>query len=240
MTKALLALLASTVVLVARAELVIPDVVFPTLPAQGRTAAAFVPAGWTIEKQVQADLDRDGLPDFVLVLQMQDPANIVANPDGLGVDPLDSNPRLLVVGLQDRQQAYRLAIADHALIPRHVMPTLEDPFADARSSNGGFKIALSYFANAGSWSTFRVEYTFRFEDDCFRLIGYDRNETRRNTGETSALSLNYLSGKAKVSTGSMEDDEQHHEWRPLQGKRKVCLQEIGNGLDFNPESSPAK
>src|SRR4051812_48406194 len=109
------------------AELVVPSVTFPVLPNKGKAQADFVPAGWTIEKQARADLNHDGLLDFMMVLHMADKKNVIANPDGFGVDTLDTNPRMLVVGFQDRQHRFQLRAANHTLIPSHTNPVLDDP-----------------------------------------------------------------------------------------------------------------
>lgn len=225
-----LALFASS----AHAELLIPDVQYPTLPARGDSQADFVPPGWKVEREAQGDLNRDGRADFMLVLLMQDPKNIVANPDGMGRDELDTNPRMLVIGLREPSQQFRLALADHTLIQRWTVPVQDDPFEGAELRNGSVKVSLVYWASAGSWSSSRSRYTFRFDQDCFRLIGYDYEEMRRNTGEVAETSINYLTAKVKRSTGTIEDEKRVHAWSPLRGERRICLESIGDGLEFDP------
>ncbi|MFP5288088.1 MAG: hypothetical protein ACLGI9_20295 [Thermoanaerobaculia bacterium] len=231
----MIALVLMTAPLPLRAELVLPQVVFPPLPGQGKAPADFVPAGWIVEEQAQADLNGDRLPDFMMVLHMADRKNILANPDGLGAEELDTNPRMLVVGFQDRQHGFHLQVANHTLIPRHTNPVLDDPFADAEVRNGTLKISLVHWASVGSWASSQVSYTFRFQSNCFRLIGYNHEETLRNSGERTAISINYLTGKVKTSKGTIEDDALRDEWRSLRGKRKVCLEDIGDGMEFQPE-----
>lgn len=99
MTLAVPALFASAVAQQARAELIIPDPVWLGLPAHAASAADFVPSGWKLEVQANGDLNGDGIPDLALVLHEQADRNIMANPDGPGVNPLDSNPRLLLAAL---------------------------------------------------------------------------------------------------------------------------------------------
>ena len=72
----------------------------------------------------------------------------------------------------------------------------------------------------------------------FRLIGYDYDETKRNSGERTVTSINYLTGKVKTSKGTIQEDALRDEWRPLKGKRKICLEDIGDGLEFQPEQEP--
>lgn len=230
---ALVLLLATSVCL--HGQLAVPDVKYPALPGEGKAQTDFVPHGWTVEKQAQADLDADGLPDLMMVLHMEDPKNVIANPDRLGYDEVDTNPRMLLVALQEPHQRYRLRVADHVLIPRHINPVLDDPLGDATVENGALKISLVYWASAGSWYTSRASYTLRFESGCLRLIGYDYEEMKRNSGEVSAVSINYLTGKVKASKGTMHDDALKDQWRLLKGKRKLCIEDIGDGFDFKPE-----
>jgi hypothetical protein len=235
MLRVFIALVLMAAPLTLRAELIPPNVVFPLLPREGKARADFVPVGWLVEKQAQADLNGDKLLDFMMVLHMADQKNIIANPGGLGADVLDTNPRMLVVGFQDQQHHFHLQVANHTLIPRHTNPVLDDPLADAEVKNGTLKISLVFWASAGSWTSSQVGYTLRFQSDCFRLIGYDYDETLRNSGQRTAISINYLTGKVKTSRGTIEDDALRAEWSPLKGKRNVCLEDIGDGLEFQPE-----
>jgi hypothetical protein len=235
MLKALPFVLLALIPACLQGQLEAPAVKYPVLPKEGKAPTDFVPGGWTVEKQGTADLNADGLPDVMMVLHMNDRKNVLANPDHLGADEVDTNPRMLVIALQDQRQQYHLQVADHALIPRHVNPVLDDPLEDATVANGALKVSLVFWASAGSWSSSRVSYTLRFEAGCLRLIGYDSEESKRNTGEVSALSINYLTGKVKVSKGTFEDDALKDQWRPLKGQRKLCLEEIGDGLEFTPE-----
>ncbi|MDE2458722.1 MAG: hypothetical protein KGL20_05755, partial [Rhodospirillales bacterium] len=68
-------------------------------------------------------------------LRDQSPKNIIPNPDGFGDDPLDSNPRILLVALGGKD-GYRLIASNHDLITRHTDPDMEDPF----DADGGGKL----------------------------------------------------------------------------------------------------
>lgn len=212
-----------------------PPVSFPTIPAQAQTGAGFVPAGWVAEKESRADLNGDGAPDLMLVLHMSDPRNIIKN-DGLGVDELDTNPRMLVVAFADKAtKKYSLALSNHTLIPRHTIPTMDDPLEEAAIVKGTVQISLVMFMSAGSWSTSQTKFTLRYQEGCFKLIGYDSTETQRNSGEMTTTSVNYLTRKAKISKGNMENDDVKVSWKTVRTPKLLCLDAIGDGLDFSPE-----
>lgn len=211
-----------------------PAVVYPQLPAQGRDAAAFVPGGWKLEFERRGDLNGDGRADLLLVLKMADPRNVLEN-SGFGPDRFDTNPRVLAVAFAEGD-GYRLALQDHTLIPRPDSPNMEDYLDGAEPSiaRGAFSVNLHQFASAGSWSTSETTFRFRYGQGCFQLIGYDVHGMHRGSGEVRELSVNYLTGKAKLGDGSIEDDALRTRWRPLPKQSLRCLEQVGDGLAFDP------
>lgn len=212
-----------------------PEVTYPRLPAHGATVADFVPRGWRIEFQPKGDLDKDGRDDVVLVLRMDDPANIVEN-EGLGASEFDTNPRLLAV-LFAGEAGYRLAVQDHALIPRPDSPVMADYLegGDAVAvRRGAFIVRLHSWASAGSWSMGNTTFTFRHQDGCFRLIGYDTMSVHRGSGEMRESSLNFPAGKAVFKHGSIESDALQTKTRTIPRRAMPCLQDIGSGFEYDP------
>ena len=220
----------------AGSEEMAPPVVFPAIPSQARTQADLVPKGWAVEMESRGDLNGDGVPDLMLVLHMTNPGNVVKN-DGLGSSELDTNPRMLVAAFADKGTTrYSLALANHTLIPRHTNPLMDDPLEDVAIVKGTVQVSLGFWMSAGSWYTSQTRLTFRYQDGCFKLIGYDSTETKRNSGETSTVSLNYLTKKAKVTKGNIENDRGKVSWKTIRTPSLLCLDAVGDGLEFNPES----
>ncbi len=79
----------------------------------------FVPRGWRLFDKAEGDLDGDGRTDSVLIIQENDPAKMRSNPDRLGMDYHDANPRIVLVILQDNPGQYRLVAKGNAIIPDH-------------------------------------------------------------------------------------------------------------------------
>lgn len=212
-----------------------PDVTYPALPARAADAAGFVPAGWVLEHSARGDLDTDRRDDLLLVLRMRSDANIVDN-DGFGEAKFDTNPRILAIALADAQ-GYRLALQDHALIPRPDVPTADD-YLDGDDAvsivRGTVRIRLHWWLSAGGWGTWNNTFTFRREKDCFRLIGYDRDDLQRNSGQTTDTSINYLTRRVRIDEGSIENDAVKTRWRRLTAQPPLCLAQVGNGFEFDP------
>lgn len=222
----------------ASAELDIPKVTYPKLAQQGGAAGAFVPEGWKLESEQKGDLNKDGVDDLLILLRMNDAKNIVKH-DGLGTNPFDSNPRILAIALAGgANKPYKLVLQNHALIARSEDPVLDDPLSETGGiaiEKGALTVALHLFSSAGSWATGLTTYRFRHGKKGFELIGFDRSTTGRNDGGVEEVSINYLTGKVKIATGTIEDDELKVEWRKLKKKPLLLIDAIGDGLQFEPK-----
>jgi hypothetical protein len=219
-------------------EFELPPVTYPEVSRSGESVDAFVPAGWALETSAKGDLNGDGADDLVMVFQQQDPKNVIDNKSGLGVQSLNSNPRILVVALFDRtKNAFQLVLANHTLIPRYESPTLDDAFDKADGitvRKGAFTVTLGLFASAGGWDMGRMTFTFRVGRSNATLIGYDRNMVTRNTGKIRTVSINYATGRVRTATGSISDDAERVVWTNLKKKTALTITEVGDGMEFDP------
>jgi hypothetical protein len=239
-SRAAAALLAASILTVIPAvaqELAIPEAVYPALPKTAASAEGFVPAGWALESQASGDLNGDGVADLAIVLRGKDPKNVVSNEGGLGENPLDTNPRILTVAFGGAAGGYALALENRTLIPRRTDPVMADPLEDGGISieRGALKVRLHLFMSAGGWGMSTTTYAFRHRDGRFSLIGFDREEVQRNTGETRSVSVNYATGKMKIETGSIERDAKKARWKTLPRRPPPTIDRIGNGLEFDPK-----
>jgi hypothetical protein len=214
----------------------IPAVRYPSLPKQAASAEGFVPAGWTLEKQISGDLNGDGIADLTLLLRQNDPRNIVTHTI-LGENPLDTNPRILAVVFGRAAPAgFVLALENHTLIPRREVPAVSDPLEEGfvKAERGVLRVKLHYWSSAGSWGTHSNEFTFRYQNRRFELIGYNRSEFMRNTGESRDISMNLSTGRMSITTTSTKDDKSKVLWRTLPRQPLFTMDEIGNGFEYGP------
>jgi hypothetical protein len=215
----------------------IPEVTYPRLTKEAASAEDFVPAGWKLERQLTGDLNRDGVPDLVLLLRQDDPKNIITH-EIMGENPFDTNPRSLAVAFGRKSPAgHVLMLENNTLIPRPEVPAVSDPLEDGfiRVDRGVLRVKLNYWSSAGSWGMHANEYAFRYQNRRFEMIGYTRNEFMRNTGESRDLSYNFSTGKMSITTGSTENDKTKVRWKTLPRRPLVTLDEVGDGVAYGPE-----
>ncbi len=201
----------------------LPPVRYPEVPIAARAADGFVPAGWAIVARQTGDLDADGRDDVVLLMRMRDPANILPVPAGNRTERFDTNPHLLAVAFGERGGGYRLAASNHRLFPRPIRPfTGEEPLGEEtiRIERGGLVLWFGYLRGQAS-------YRFRWRGGAFRLIGYESSGASGGCVET--ISINYLTGRARVTNEPISSDRTREAWRALTGGPPPTLSEIDAG-----------
>jgi hypothetical protein len=161
---------------------------FPILKNHGASAEAFVPPDWQVIASALGDLNRDGRPDKVLVLQRR-------------TEPNTQDYNILAVLLAQRNGSYDLGAQTHNLIPRWNQTGEENSSRDAISSirQNVLKLAVNYEGADGASSDV---YRFRFQDSHFLLIGYGYTGTHRGT---LSISINYLTGQTHCQDSADDD-----------------------------------
>jgi hypothetical protein len=211
----------------------IPPVQYPAIAKSAATPVGFIPKGWKQVQLAQGDLNRDGKPDFAMVVRMDSNINRIA-PSWDPETRYDTNPWMLIAGFR-KGAGYELALADHSLIPRHENPNADEEFDEIKVANGTLKVAMHLFMSAGGWEMGGTAYTFRWQDGGFKLIGFDRDEVHRGSGETTEVSINYLNGRKLMKTGMVESDDQQTAESRIAKKPLLDLTAIGDGLMFEPD-----
>lgn len=204
----------------------------PALPATAAGPAGFVPAGWQIAQQVSADLNRDGRPDAVLLLQPDAPPA----PPGTGRSP----ERVLAV-LQQQRSGWALVAQNARLVPQVDLATHEDPLVNgalAAGKPGGFSLSLGLTSTAGSYASAMQIYHFRLERRCARLIGHDTLQTHRATLDTQDTRINFLTAAVLVTNGNAQSDASTRRRSRLASNPRLCLDGLGSALSFQPMGPP--
>ncbi|GJE58837.1 hypothetical protein [Methylobacterium trifolii] len=218
-------------------EALVPPAVYPALARSGSDAESFAPKGWTVEAVAKGDLDRDGRSDLAFVLHEQDKAKILPISTTTPDQTWDSNPRILAIAFARPDGGYRLVVQNHSLIPRRESANLDDAFEDPQSLaivRGAISVKLHLFASTGGADTGYKTFIFRHHTQSFVLIGYDASNVQRMSGETRETSVNYLTGRATVATGTISDDATRRRSRTLPPGALLTFEDVGDGLEFDP------
>ena len=185
---------------------------YPTdFPEQGNKMEDFVPKHWSAIMKVDGDLNKDGLTDTALILEQENPENIIVTEYN---DTLNTNPRALLVLFKQENGTYKLAAKnDKGFIePPKENSSLLDPLGegDINIKNNTLRLKFQYFFSAGSWYITNVEYVFRYQNSHFELIGVETNSFHRATGEETIVSFNLSTNKLETTMGGNVFEEKEN------------------------------
>lgn len=189
----------------------------------GTLAGPPIPAGWQVDVSASGELTGDAALDTAVVIRRSDP-KLILNNDGLGSQKLDTNPRKLLV-FEKTPQGFRQIAAATRLIPpagSQDNSCLEDPLEEGGISitRQVLSVNLHFFMSCGSWGVTSNTYHFKRQAGRFRLIGYDRMEFMRNSGEGEKVSVNFLTNRKSTSPFAIDDSiPEHPRWSRIKPQR---------------------
>lgn len=178
---------------------------FPKIQKTGKIFQDFVPKNWKILHKEFGDLNGDKKDDVALVLRANYAKYLNKN-DGLGENQFDTNPQMLVILFSDGSN-FELIEQSNTFIIGREFPTQGEPFQKLTIKNGVLSFFFEQWQSAGSWYTSNTTYKFKFINNEFALIGLDKSESRRNAGEVTTRSYNFLTQKLKTSLSTYENEK---------------------------------
>jgi hypothetical protein len=144
---------------------------------QAKNISDFVPNGYVVFEKINGDLNKDGIEDSVIIIKATDKENIIKNRFG---EVVDRNRRGIIV-LFNMKDHYDLTVKNI------------DCFSSENEDGGVYfppelsteikKGNLYFHYGAGRYGYW--EYTFRFQNLDFELIGY-------NSGDRSSFESEYV------------------------------------------------
>ena len=166
------------------------DIKYPVIAAGPAKIDAFVPKGWHILDQVNGDLNKDGLPDAVVVVEQNSTRTAtekeMSGPEGL--------PRVLFVLFQTSDKKYQKAAQSNTIcLMSDQGGVMGDPYQAPEIAKGVLVVRMQ----GGSREMWHLTYRFRFQNGDFFLIGATNDAVDRGTGKSQTYDLN-------LSTKSLE------------------------------------
>ena len=196
------------------------------LPQQGTSTDDIVPAGWQ-HQEAQGDLNKDGIPDLVVVATPNDEANLRTRDDGYVYN--FNQPILAIYFGTGQGQLQQWKHYDN-VIPADEDENCSHEISLEITGRGTLRISDMLFCSMGSYETTVDTYTYRYQQGDFFLIGSDKEELHRNNGNTTIISENYLTWKRQETRYNVfhYDKDPTEKWsrlskKPLEklGERKL-------------------
>lgn len=169
------------------------------LPGKAATVREFVPSGWTVEAQIEGDLNKDSIPDLAITLVEQMPAN--ADKD----NPPERQRSLLLLFKTADGKFSRAALANKVLLCTRCggafYGVVETP-TNVGIAGGVVIVKQEYGSRELTEEIFRFRY--ELESRRFALIGTDVKGFDRMTGEGIIESTNYLTGSKLITKTKLD------------------------------------
>ena len=196
------------------------------LQKQGRGVDDLVPAGWE-HTEATGDLNKDGIVDLVVVATPDFKENTKTRDDGY---VYNFNQPLLAVYFGTAGGKMQLWRQYDQVIPARPDEYVSIDTNLTITEKGVLRISLETFASMGGWGTEHSNFSYRYQDGDFYLIGKENQSMSRNTGEMETTSENYLTWRRQVVKENVFEDSnvtKTEKWTKLPRK---SLEKLGKPL----------
>jgi hypothetical protein len=202
---------------------------YPAIKAEAGTVFQFIPEKWILFDSATGDLNKDGLKDMVMVIQLRDSISFYI-PGEENTDTVITQPRILLILFRMAgKDSYRLMIQQNSFIPLYDSPLTDDPLVGISIKNSVISFQFHYFQSMGSWYISNNAYRFRYQQGQFVLIGADELTAHRATGEMETRSVNFITRKYIHTTGkniSGRNEQIKSTWKKIPEAKPILLQDL--------------
>lgn len=158
-----------------------------TIPGKGPDVKAFVPAGFLIMEQAKGDLNKDGIPDVVLVLK-----NKAEDRKNMDTEEIH---RLLAIIFGVQGGGYTLsASSKEAILCKTCGGVYGDPFASVKIVRG--TVVIDHYG--GSRQRWGFTHRWRFQEGGWFLIGLTSRTEDTGNGASEVTDTNLVTGDRTV------------------------------------------
>jgi hypothetical protein len=163
---------------------------YPVFKDPGKTVHDFIPANWLLKYSVGGDLNGDGIPDLALIAEYKNAITEI-RPDS---SRHKARPRVLLIMFKDSNSGfYHPVLQNNTYISRTgENGTDEESFKKLSISKKILSVEYEYPVGNSI-------YKFRYQNGDFYLIG--ANSFGSHNSEFTEMDINFLTRKAKVTTG---------------------------------------
>ena len=155
-------------------------------PQKASKVEDFIPKGWKSIIIKKGDLNKDKIDDVVLVIEKNDPKNFKKIEDSSSSNPVNFNPRIILVLFKDKNSKYTLVakndknfIVSPGYASEEGLESLDSPDYDDNLSKAvtikNNTLRIFTFAELTRSSSSSI-YIFRYQNNRFELIGLEVND----------------------------------------------------------------
>ena len=176
-------------------------------PQKASKVEDFIPKGWKKLIVEKGDLNKDKIDDVVLVIEKNDPKNFKKIEDSPRSNPVNFNPRIILVLFKDKNSKYTLVakndknfIVSPGYASEEGLESLDSPdYNDNLSKAVTIKnntLRIFTFAELTRSSGSSI-YIFRYQNNRFELIGLENQNIFANAEyiDTYNYSFNFSTKK---------------------------------------------
>lgn len=178
---------------------------------------SFVPGGWKITAKADGELNDDGLPDTVLIIQ-------------------DGESRHLIVLFGNKGKKYDLAVkADRALKPvSYLNDEWQERLEDASIDEGILSISEYWYNPVGGYSGGEV-YGFSFREGDLYLTQAHSDYGNAGTGEEKMTDYDFANGKVREKKQRDYSSQSEEHWYEFPKSPLLKLKDFDSGNYRLPE-----
>lgn len=162
----------------------------------GKKITDFIPIGYKIFEEIQADFNNDGIKDCIVIIKGTNKENIIVDENR---GKLDRNRRGIIALLKVKDK-YKLVVKNYNCFSSENEDGGTDFAPELMVELEKNNLYIHYaHGRYGYW-----KYTFRLKNNDFELIGYDSSDNFR-TRVNSETSINFLTKKKIILTNTNEN-----------------------------------
>ena len=215
-------------------------------PQKASKVEDFIPKGWKKLIVEKGDLNKDKIDDVVLVIEKNDPKNFKKIEDSSHSNPVNFNPRIILVLFKDKNSKYTLVakndknfIVSPGYASEEELETLDSPdYNDNLSKsviikNNTLRIfTLADYIKAATSTT----YIFRYQNNRFELIGLDAQSILGDTEYVNTRNYSINLSTKKLIIHNMSEKLESNVKKEEKTEKNLNITEIYT-LDTMSETS---
>ena len=215
-------------------------------PQKASKVEDFIPKGWKKLIVEKGDLNKDKIDDVVLVIEKNDPKNFKKIEDSPRSNPVNFNPRIILVLFKDKNSKYTLVakndknfIVSPGYASEEGLESLDSPdYNDNLSKAVTIKNNTLHIFTLADYvkSATSTTYIFRYQNNRFELIGLDAQSILGDTEYVNTRNYSLNLSTKKLIIHNMSEKLESNVKKEEKTEKNLDITEI-YALDTMSETS---